>query len=127
MKFAQLPTLYCQTLQSLQPWLCLPLATVKETPKISSSVCTQTPALTSRVFVQSKCDSPLCAFPRGYPCSTFSSFISLKHKTPTKEHFLSALPPPSVAAVASFFLSLQILTFHTLSHALNSFLSLFTC
>lgn len=63
MKFAQLPTLYCRMLQSLQPWLCLPLATVKETPKKSLSVCTQTPALTFRVFVQSTGDSSLCAFP----------------------------------------------------------------
>lgn len=123
MKFAQLPTLYCQMLQSLQPWLCLPLTTVKETPKISSSVCTQTPPLTFRVFVQSTGDSSLCAFPRGYPCSTFSSFINLKHKTPTKEHFLFALHPPSLAVVASFFLLLQILTFYTFSR----FLSLFTC
>lgn len=127
MKFAQLPTLYCQMLQSLQPWLCLPLTTVKEMPRISSSVCIQTPALTFRVFVQSTGDSSPCASPRGYPCSTFSSFVNLKHKTPRKEHFLFALHPPSLAAMASFFLLLQILTFYTFSHALNSFLSLFPC
>lgn len=104
MKFAHLPTIYCQMLHSPQPRLPFPLITVEDMPKRSSSV-PRTPALTFLgVFMQSTDDSPLCTFPRVYLCLTFSSFVRLKHKPPTKDHFLRTLHPSSVTC-CSFLLS----------------------